>query len=294
MFENPSAELARAVTRQFVLVTEADRMGYDEIWIGEHHGDAVWPSASVMTLLGFAAGVTKHARLGPATLLPAWHDAQRVAEDVATLDLLSKGRFNFAVSRGARWAAQRRDDAHEQMFASLAQIERLLDGTTPGLVPKPSQAKIPVWIGSKTPAVIARAAASGHGLMVAATARPAEVHERLALYRAAAPAHEPRLVLPRFAQTMETRDEALAVARPYLQAFVERLRGFGLTPPDVDELLAMSLIGSHAEVAEKLAKLQTEFNPHSIPIVPTSAQFDTVKRCLADFMDEVRPLLPED
>jgi alkanesulfonate monooxygenase SsuD/methylene tetrahydromethanopterin reductase-like flavin-dependent oxidoreductase (luciferase family) len=294
LFENPTAELSRAVTRQFVLVTEADRMGYDEIWIGEHHGDAAWPCASVSALLGFAAGVTKHARLGPATLLPAWHDAQRLAEDVATLDLLSKGRFNLAVSRGARWAAQRRDDDHAHLFASLTRIEHLLDGTTPGLVPRPSQARIPTWIGSKTPEVIARAATSGYGLMVAATARPAEVQARLALYRAAAPDQEPRLVLPRFAQAMETRDEALAVAQPYLQAFVTRMRALGLTPPDVEELLAMSLIGSYAEVAERLAKLQTEFGPHSIPIVPTSAQFDTVKRCLAAFMDEVRPLLPED
>ena len=37
----------RALTRQFVLVREADRMGYDDIWIGEQHADGHWPTPSI-------------------------------------------------------------------------------------------------------------------------------------------------------------------------------------------------------------------------------------------------------
>lgn len=311
LFENPTAEAGRALIRQFVLVREADRMGYDEIWIGEHHGDETWPSAATTMLLGYAAGVTTHARIGSMALLPASRDPVLLAEEVATLDQLSKGRFNLGVARGGRFAPRDVPPGHACMLEALAFVERLLGedevsfdgehfrGAALRLVPRPAQARVPVWIATAAPGTIAHAARSGHGLMAAATTPLAALHERLALYRAAAADADPRLVLARFAYSAATRDEALAVARPYLDAFVARMRGLGIaadagTELDVDALLAMSLVGSHAEVAAQLRRLDAELGPHSIAIVPMSAQFDTVKRCLADFVDEVRPMLSDD
>ncbi len=60
--ENPTDEAGRALVRQFVLAREADRMGYDDIWLGEHHGDALWPQAGVLSLLGHLSAVTSKAR----------------------------------------------------------------------------------------------------------------------------------------------------------------------------------------------------------------------------------------
>lgn len=60
--ENPSAEAGRALVRQFVLVREADRTGYDDIWLGEQHGDSAWPTGGVLSLLGHLVAVTSKAR----------------------------------------------------------------------------------------------------------------------------------------------------------------------------------------------------------------------------------------
>lgn len=317
LFENPTREAARALIRQFVLVREADRMGYDEIWLGELHGEGNWPSAAAVALLGHLAGVTSHARIGAMALLPAWHDPVRLAGDVATLDLLSKGRFNLGVSRGGPFAPRLANsvagtaaDTDAVALEALELMTRLwnedrvsfhgahfrVDPLT--LVPRPAQA-IPTWIATTTPAVVRHAARQGHGLMAAATCTPAYARELLGIYRDQAPAGDPRMVLARFAFSAASRDEAVAVARPYLEQFAARMAARGVTAKagrstlDVDELLAMSLVGSHAEVAEHITRLQEEVGVHSLALIPTSAQFDTVKHCLADFVDEVRPLLPD-
>ena len=56
----------------------------------------------------------------------------------------------------------------------------------------------------------------------------------------------------------------------------------------------MSLVGSFKEVADRVNSLNEEFGVHGIAMAPTTAQFDTVKRCLAAFVDEIRLRLPVD
>ena len=104
LFDNPSGEEARALIRQFVLVREADRMGYDDIWLGEHHHDRAWPTAAATTLLGHLAAVTTKSRIGSMTLSPGLRDPLQFAEDVATIDLLAKGRFELGVASGGAFA----------------------------------------------------------------------------------------------------------------------------------------------------------------------------------------------
>ena len=83
--ENPTAEEGRALIRQFVLVREADRMGYDDIWLGEHHHDPAWPTGAATTLLGHLAAVTSKARIGSMVLMPGLRDAVQLAEDVGSV-----------------------------------------------------------------------------------------------------------------------------------------------------------------------------------------------------------------
>ncbi|HET6787417.1 MAG TPA: LLM class flavin-dependent oxidoreductase, partial [Aquabacterium sp.] len=84
--ENPTAEAGRALIRQFVLVREAERMGYDDIWLGEQHFDSQWPQGAAIAMLGYMAAVTNKSRIGSMVCLPAFHDPIRLAEEVATLD----------------------------------------------------------------------------------------------------------------------------------------------------------------------------------------------------------------
>jgi len=313
--ENPTAEEGRALIRQFVLVREADRMGYDDIWLGEHHDDRAWPTGAGTALLGHLAAVTSKARIGSMVLMPALRDAVQLAEDVATIDLLAKGRFELGVASGAAHAKALRArgldpaQARVRLRTALALMQDLLagkpvPGADPaeplGLVPRPAQAPLPLWIASDDEAALRHAAAQGWGLMAAATHTQARVQRAVRLYTEASGGRAPALVLARFACTAATRDEALAIAQPYFEAFAARARtaGWGANRErsiarDVQALVAESLLGSHAEVAAQFRALGDSHGATRVAIVPTSAQFDTHKHILADFVDEVRPLFDE-
>jgi len=79
----------------------ADRVGIDYVWLVEHHfvrHGGLLPAN--YAFLSYLAARTKRIRLGTgATVLPL-NDPVRVAEQAATLDQLSQGRFDFGVGRG--------------------------------------------------------------------------------------------------------------------------------------------------------------------------------------------------
>lgn len=80
----------------------ADELGFDGIWVGEHHFDAdgVDASANPIMLAADLAARTKRLRLGLAAVqLPLWHPV-RLAEDLAMLDHFSGGRLDPAFARG--------------------------------------------------------------------------------------------------------------------------------------------------------------------------------------------------
>jgi alkanesulfonate monooxygenase SsuD/methylene tetrahydromethanopterin reductase-like flavin-dependent oxidoreductase (luciferase family) len=83
-------------------IVEAERLGFDSVWITEHHfcDDGYTPSPMVM---GAAIGArTKRMRLGTNLLVLPLHNPVRIAEDAATLSLLTGGRFDLGVGIGYR------------------------------------------------------------------------------------------------------------------------------------------------------------------------------------------------
>lgn len=80
----------------------ADELGYDRIWLGEHHFDVDGTDASpnpIMLATDLAAR-TRNLRMGMAAVsLTLWHPI-RVAEDLAVLDHFSEGRLDVAFGRG--------------------------------------------------------------------------------------------------------------------------------------------------------------------------------------------------
>ncbi len=332
LFENPSDEAGRALIRQFVLVREADRMGYDEIWIGEHHGDSVWPTPASTALTGYLAGVTQHARIGVMAVQTESRDPRHLAAELSTLDLLSKGRLNLGVSFGSpfkpeyrpqgvdpaittpalrergRLRARERVEAVRQMLVdSAAGMTTSYRGATldvqeARLVPRfASPEAVPTWVATHHDDGVSWAAEQGLGLMAGPTATTARLQRMRDRYRSVAPGGDPRLVLARFTFAAENGDEARRAARAYLEVFAQRMQRLGAEEHpgetvtfDIDALLAQSLVGSWQEVADQILALQAEVGVHSLAVIPTSSHFDTVKRILADLVDEVRPLLSDD
>jgi alkanesulfonate monooxygenase SsuD/methylene tetrahydromethanopterin reductase-like flavin-dependent oxidoreductase (luciferase family) len=83
-------------------IVEAERLGFDSAWITEHHfcDDGYTPSPMV---IGAAIGArTKRLRLGTNLMVLPLHNPIRVAEDAATLSLLTGGRFDLGVGIGYR------------------------------------------------------------------------------------------------------------------------------------------------------------------------------------------------
>ena len=78
----------------------ADRLGLNSAWIGEHHFDSLGVNSRPGTLLASIAPVTTSIRLAPAVSVLPLHHPIHVAEEWATLDLLSGGRVDFACGRG--------------------------------------------------------------------------------------------------------------------------------------------------------------------------------------------------
>jgi len=78
----------------------AEDIGLNSAWIGEHHFNLLGVNPCPNILLAKLAGATKRIRLAPAVVLLPVHHPLHVAEEWATLDLLSGGRVDFAAGRG--------------------------------------------------------------------------------------------------------------------------------------------------------------------------------------------------
>ena len=83
-------------------IVEAERLGFDSVWMTEHHfcDDGYTPSPLV---IGGAIGArTQRMRIGTNLMVLPLHNPIRIAEDAATLSLLTKGRFDLGVGIGYR------------------------------------------------------------------------------------------------------------------------------------------------------------------------------------------------
>lgn len=81
-------------------VVHAEALGFDSVWMEEHHGvkDHYWPSP-LTVLAGFATRTSRLA-LGTDILVFPFYHPVRLAEDVALLDVMSGGRFIFGTAIG--------------------------------------------------------------------------------------------------------------------------------------------------------------------------------------------------
>jgi len=98
------AERFRTVVDQ---VSFGEEIGFDSVWLAEHHFHSFAGGFSSPSVIGAAiAQRTTRMRIGTAVLLLPYHNPLRVAEDYATLDCLSNGRVEFDIGHGfIKWEA---------------------------------------------------------------------------------------------------------------------------------------------------------------------------------------------
>lgn len=82
---------------------EAEALGYHSIFTVEHHFTGLGQVSASLALLTYLAAQTTTLRLGTAVTTLPWHNPVLLAEQAATLDLLSGGRLDFGVGKGYRY-----------------------------------------------------------------------------------------------------------------------------------------------------------------------------------------------
>ncbi|HKA53441.1 MAG TPA: LLM class flavin-dependent oxidoreductase [Candidatus Binatia bacterium] len=176
----PFPELYREQIDQIV---RAEELGYDTVWLTEHHFDQDGWSPSLLPLAAGIATRTRRIRIGTFILVLPFQHALRVAEDAATIDILSDGRFDLGVGKGYRVneftsfglpREQRnamleegleviRRAWTEECFSFAGRYYQLTDvRLSPRPVQKPHP---PIWIGARGKKAIERAARMGFHLM---------------------------------------------------------------------------------------------------------------------------------
>ncbi|MSO76408.1 MAG: LLM class flavin-dependent oxidoreductase [Alphaproteobacteria bacterium] len=162
----------------------ADRLGYDYAWEVEHHFlEEYSHSSAPEVFLGAASQRTKNIRLGHGIVQLTTNQPHRVAERIATLDLLSGGRVEFGMGEGAGPAelhpfGTRVRDKRERWEEAVKAIIPMFTKTSwefhgqyhdfpaRNVVPKPFQKPHPpLWVACSNIQTIGQAGAWGMGAL---------------------------------------------------------------------------------------------------------------------------------
>ena len=104
-FRNPSAwkvDDFDLYEQHLEQIAWAENIGYDRVWLTEHHFCEDSHAPSILPLAAAVAAKTSRIKISTGVLLLPLHNAIRVAEDTATIDILSKGRFELGIGVGYR------------------------------------------------------------------------------------------------------------------------------------------------------------------------------------------------
>ena len=271
------AEVARHVTE---MVRMADEGGVDIVWAAEHHALEMTIAPGPFQLLAHFAAHTSRIRLGTAVVVaPYWHPV-KLAGEAALLDLLSGGRLEFGIGKGAyQREFDRLAGGMDQKIGvpMMQEMMPVLKGLWQGdyehdgeywsfpaatSVPKPLQKPHPpIWVAARDPGTFDWAVKNGYHIMTWALTRPfSEVETYMGRFETAL-ADNPGVARPRF---MTMRHAAIwekpADADVYLEALIMQGRRF----ENLFRNLAPVVDGFPQEVDPSLLVNQAEYEPSNL------------------------------
>jgi alkanesulfonate monooxygenase SsuD/methylene tetrahydromethanopterin reductase-like flavin-dependent oxidoreductase (luciferase family) len=195
---------SRIYTDYIDYICEAERLGFHSVFLVEHHFTGFGQVSATINFLTYLAAKTSTLRLGTAVLVLPWHNPALLAEQAATLDLLSNGRFDFGIGKGYRWGEFHgfcipMEEAEERYHETVAFLRKAWTSEgrfshhgkywhyddvviEPAPVQKPHP---PFWVGAASPPSIRFAAAQGYNLLLGQGGGPETVAEGVSIYRRA-------------------------------------------------------------------------------------------------------------
>src|SRR6516162_2022449 len=184
-------------------IVAAEELGFSSVFLVEHHFTGFGQVSASLNLLSYLAARTERIRLGTAVVVLPWHNPILVAEQAATLDLLSNGRLDLGVGKGYRSyefsgfcvpqdeATERFDEAMDIIRLSWRSGGERFSYQGKGhsydnVVVEPSpiqQPHPPFWLGAGSPESIRRAAREGYNLLLDQIAPTDLIIDRVATFR---------------------------------------------------------------------------------------------------------------
>jgi alkanesulfonate monooxygenase SsuD/methylene tetrahydromethanopterin reductase-like flavin-dependent oxidoreductase (luciferase family) len=223
-----------AIEEEVALIRHADRLGFDGCWLREHHFTDYGFLPNTMTMAAYVAAQTSRIRIGTAVITLPLHHPVRVAEEVALVDVLSRGRVDVGLGRGYQSvefdafevpmaASRNRTDEAIGVLRSLWTKDSVThDGPSwhfdaVRLQPRPvQQPHPPLFYASISRDSIAHYAKQGIPFIVDSTVRTSELAQLAESWRSVAQAHghatEQELVAVRYVWL----DDSDAAARAYV------------------------------------------------------------------------------
>jgi alkanesulfonate monooxygenase SsuD/methylene tetrahydromethanopterin reductase-like flavin-dependent oxidoreductase (luciferase family) len=184
--------------------TEAEALGFHSTFVVEHHFTGFGQVSATLNLLTWLGARTTSLRLGTAVTVLPWHNPVLLAEQAATLDLLSGGRLDFGIGKGYRYNEFL--GFNVPIAESDARFEEALDlllkawtsdkpfshhgkyWTFNDIVVEPPSARKPhpvVWMGAGSERSIRDVARRGFNLLLGQYASPDDVAANIRMYREA-------------------------------------------------------------------------------------------------------------
>jgi alkanesulfonate monooxygenase SsuD/methylene tetrahydromethanopterin reductase-like flavin-dependent oxidoreductase (luciferase family) len=182
---------------------EAEQLGYHASFVVEHHFTGFGQISATLNLLTWIGARTSTLRLGTAVMTLPWHNPVLLAEQAATVDLLSNGRLDFGIGQGYRHnefagfcvpmeeAEARFEEAHEVLLkawtSDTAWSHRGTYWQFDDVVVEPptfQKPHPPLWMGAGRPTSIKKVADYGYNLLLDQFAPIDLIGERIALFKA--------------------------------------------------------------------------------------------------------------
>lgn len=306
--------------REYVEYTvEADALGYSSIFVVEHHFTGYGQVSASLNLLTWVAARTKNLRLGTAVIVVPWHNPVLLAEQAATIDLLSGGRLDFGIGKGYRHAEfasfcipqaeadERFDEGLEVILKAWTSEQRFSHHgkywhyediiVEPPTAQKPHP---PIWMAAGNPDSIRKVAQRGCNLLLDQHASTAATIERFNIYKAEVeklgkPFDPMNVAVSRaFFVARNAEEKAKAVETRY--ANQQRLVKAGSAPSEkstasllsfdqtLDAAGESAMFGTPDEIARKLEVLRAAGIEHLLLNGPTGSREN-----LRAFAREVMP-----
>ena len=282
----------------------ADELGFEALWLAEHHFGVHHSLGAQPLLLGLAAaGRTRRIAVGTSLIVLALHHPLAVAEQLATLEALTGGRLSIGFGSGSAPAefagfglALTAEERAGRFREGLALLELAWRGEPfsfagdyyraqgARLVPAPRRPlREFAWLGAMSPATAALAGELGYGLQLARGRTAADYAPALEAYRAAWRAHghpagEERVAIARCVYVGADDEAALREAGPSIRRFYEAGRGAapGEPTPPVEELVGRLLfvVGGPERCAREIAALRAATGLTHLSVQPTWVGLD--------------------